>query len=83
METLQDEIRVLERKLREAKKQVKDQNRAREIEEFETKITETTKRIVQCCCGNCGNVFYWGEYLLSRVNAMPNFCSECGAKVKK
>lgn len=83
MEELQREIDRLDRKLREAKKQAQCEKRAKETAEFAPKVTEETVNFLKICCGNCGETFAWGRYLIVKTVDLPNFCSKCGAKVEK
>ena len=87
MTDMEREINALEAKLHKVRKGIKDAQRAKENEEgFEISRVKRQIEIVEFSCGNCGNTFLTGEensiFFIRREN-LPNYCSDCGAKVKK
>ena len=82
MTELERELNALQAKVRRAKKEIKDQERAQMLTEgVAPKISTHTKTFTVAECGNCGELFVYCEYI--RKDDLPNFCRKCGARVKR
>ena len=85
MKDIEREIAALEAKVRRAKKQARDEQRAAELKDqgFELKWEEKQQTVWVLSCGNCGEQLWLSQYFLSkRTELTYRFCPFCGAKIK-